>query len=38
MDIVDEIFDPGEVANISKEIVRMAGYIDSVEVVKNIKN
>ncbi|OZV11058.1 hypothetical protein CIW83_16880 [Tissierella sp. P1] len=38
MDIVDEVFDPGEVANISKEIVRMAGYIDSVEVVKNIKN
>lgn len=38
LDIVDKIFDPGEVASISKEIVRLAGYIDSVKVVDDIKN
>lgn len=38
MDIVDEIFDPGEVASISKEIVRLAGYVDSVKVVDDLKN
>lgn len=38
MDIVDEIFDPGEVANIAKEIVKLAGYVDSVKVVDDLKN
>lgn len=38
MDIVDEIFDPGEVAGISKEIVKLAGYVDGVKVVNDIKN
>lgn len=38
LDIVDKVFDPGEVASISKEIVRLAGYIDSVKVVDDIKN
>lgn len=38
MDIVDDVFEPGEIANISKEIVRLAGYIDSVKVVDDIKN
>lgn len=38
LDIVDEIFEPGEVAGISKEIVRLAGYGDSVQVVNDIKN
>lgn len=38
LEIVDKIFDPGEIANISKEIVRLAGYIDSVKIVDDIKN
>lgn len=38
LDVVDEIFDPGEIAGISKEIVKLAGYGDSVQVVNDIKN
>lgn len=38
IDIVDALFDPGEVADISKEIVRLAGYVDSVKVVDDLKN
>lgn len=38
-EIVDAIFEPGEVASISKECVNFAGYgIDSVKVVEDIKN
>lgn len=37
-EIVNEIFDAGEVDSIAKEIVSFAGYGDSVSVVDNIKN
>lgn len=38
LDIVDKIFDPGEVSSIAKEGLAFAGYTDSVEVVNEIKN
>ncbi|MDF2546146.1 MAG: hypothetical protein K0R93_1044 [Anaerosolibacter sp.] len=38
IEIVDKIFEPGEVAAISKECLAFAGYIDSVKVVEDIKN
>lgn len=38
MDVVDEIFEPGEVASISKELIKLAGYVDSVKLVDDIKN
>jgi len=39
MDIIDAIFEPGEIARISGEIVKMAGYDeDSVRMVEEIKN
>lgn len=34
-DILDEIFEPGEITAISKEIARFGGYGDSVEEIKN---
>jgi hypothetical protein len=37
-DIVDEIFDPGVADAISKEIVKFAGYGDSVSIIEDIKN
>lgn len=37
-DIVDEIFDPGEVVSIAKELMTFAGYRDSVKVVEELKN
>lgn len=36
-DIVNEIFEPGEVAAISKECLEMAGYLNSIKVVEDIK-
>jgi hypothetical protein len=34
-DILDQIFDPGEIGELSKKIVNFAGYGDSVEEIKN---
>jgi len=38
LDIVNEVFEPGEIANISNEILRFAGYLDSVGPVEDVKN
>ena len=38
MEIVDKIFDPGEIPQIAIECVKLAGYIDGVKVVDDIKN
>ena len=38
MEIVDKIFDDGEVPQISLECLRLAGYIESVKAVDEIKN
>lgn len=38
IDILDVIFEPGEIASISKEALKFAGYIDGVKVVEDIKN
>lgn len=38
IDIIDKIFEPGEVSNIAKEGLKFAGYLDSVEVVEDLKN
>ncbi len=38
MDIVARIFEPGEISAISKECLVLAGYINSVKVVDEIKN
>jgi len=38
LDVVTEIFEPGEIASISKEILKFAGYIDSVKPVEDVKN
>lgn len=37
MEIVDKLFDPGEVTAIAKEALIMAGYGDSVKVVDEVK-
>lgn len=37
-DIVDKIFDAGEISNIAKEGLKFAGYLDSVEVIEDLKN
>lgn len=37
-EIVAAIFEPGEITNISKECLKFAGYLDSVEVIKDLKN
>lgn len=34
-EVLDEIFDPGEVSTLAKMIVEFAGYGDSVEEIKN---
>ena len=36
--ILDELFEPGEIANISNEILAFSGYINSVEVIDELKN
>lgn len=38
MEIIEKIFEPGEVASIAKACVELAGYGDSVKVVDEIKN
>ena len=38
MEIVEKLFEPGEIANIAKESVELAGYGDSVTAVDEIKN
>lgn len=38
IDILEEIFEPGEISSIAKEALRFAGYYDSVKVVEDIKN
>lgn len=37
-EIVTKIFEPGEITNISKECLVLAGYSNSVEVVSDLKN
>lgn len=37
-DIIDEIFDPGEVNRICTEGMKFAGFYDGVEVVEDLKN
>lgn len=34
-EVIDEIFDPGEVASLSSSIVEFAGYKNSIEEIKN---
>ena len=36
--ILDELFEPGEIANISNEILGFSGYLNSVEVIDELKN
>lgn len=38
IDIVDEIFEPGEVEMLSRKIVEFAGYGNSVSIVEDVKN
>jgi hypothetical protein len=38
LEIVEKIFDPGEIAMLSVEAVKLAGYIDGVQPVEEIKN
>ena len=39
LDIIDKIFEPGEVVNISKAALSFAGYVDdSVKAVEELKN
>ena len=38
MEIVDKIFEPGEIPQIAMEALRLAGYVDGVKVVDDIKN
>lgn len=38
MEIVTKVFEPGEISAISKECLVLAGYINSVKVVDEIKN
>ncbi len=38
MEIVDKIFEPGEIPQIAIECLKLAGYIDGVKVVDDIKN
>ena len=37
-DIVDKIFDPGEIAGIAKEGMEFAGYFNSVKAIDDLKN
>ena len=38
MEIVDRIFEPGEIPQIAMECLKLAGYVDGVRVVNDIKN
>ena len=38
MEIVDKIFDAGEIPQIAVECLKLAGYVDGVKVVNEIKN
>ena len=38
MEIVDKIFEPGEIPQIAMECLKLAGYVDGVRVVNDIKN
>ena len=38
MEIVEKIFDPGEIPQISVECLRLSGYIDGVKAVDETKN
>lgn len=38
MEIVDKIFEPGEIPMIAVECLKLAGYIDGVKVVDDLKN
>ena len=38
MEIVDKVFDPGEIPQIAMECLKLAGYVDGVKVVDDIKN
>ena len=38
MEIVEKLFDPGEIPQISVECLRLSGYIDGVKAVEEIKN
>jgi hypothetical protein len=37
-EILDEIFEAGEISSISNEILKFSGYIDSVEAIEELKN
>lgn len=37
-DILDKIFDPGEIAGIAREGMRFAGYFDGVQTIEDLKN
>ena len=36
--ILDELFEPGEIASISNEILAFSGYLNSVEAIDELKN
>ena len=38
MEIVEKLFDPGEIPQISVECLRLSGYIDGVRAVEDTKN
>ena len=38
LDIVDAIFEPGEIPQIAVECIKLSGYIDGVKLVDEIKN
>ena len=38
MEIVKKIFDPGEIPQIAMECIKLAGYVDSVKAVDEVKN
>ena len=38
MEIVDKVFEAGEIPQIAMECMRLAGYVDGVKVVDDIKN
>jgi len=38
MDIVEKLFDPGEIPQISVECLKLSGYIDGVRAVEETKN
>ena len=38
MEIVDKIFEPGEIPQIALECLKLAGYVDGVKAIDDIKN